>query len=189
MTGPRAMVADRVLWQQTEPFGADFVELQEVLGGWRISGIALFVHQGLPCRLEYAVLVDSLWSTRSVAVHGRTGESVVAVRIAVDESREWALNGKPCTTVSGCHDVDLSFTPATNVLPIRRLRLGVGESAPVRAAWLRFPELVLEPLDQTYLRTGPQSYLYATSSGFTAELQTRESGLPETYGSYWTAKA
>ena len=49
---------------------------------------------------------------------------------------------------SGCIDLDLSFSPATNLLAIRRLALPVNEIAEVRSAWLTFPDLDLEPLDQ-----------------------------------------
>jgi hypothetical protein len=34
------------------------------------------------------------------------------------------------------------------------------ESAPVRSAWLRFPELRLEPLEQTYTRDAEQCFRY-----------------------------
>lgn len=37
-----------------------------------------------------------------------------------------------------CVDIDLNFSPSTNLLPIRRFDLSVGASAIVRAAWLRF---------------------------------------------------
>jgi hypothetical protein len=41
--------------------------------------------------------------------------------------------------MAGCVNIDLNFSPSTNLLPIRRLDLSVGASAIVRAAWLRFP--------------------------------------------------
>ena len=49
---------------------------------------------------------------------------------------EWGADSR---AVDGCRDIDLNFSPSTNVLPIRRLSLDVGDQAAVRAAWLRFP--------------------------------------------------
>jgi hypothetical protein len=43
-----------------------------------------------------------------------------------------------CGAGEGCLDIDLGFSPSTNLLPIRRLTLAVGEAATVRAAWLPF---------------------------------------------------
>ena len=67
-------------------------------------------------------------------------------------------------------------------LPVRRLGLGVGEAGAVRAAWLRFPSLALEPLDQTYTRTGPLAYRYSSAGGaFTADLAVDAAGFPTRY--------
>ena len=80
--------------------------------------------------------------------------------LAADGAGQWTRDAAPLPDLSGALDVDLGFTPATNTLPIRRLALAVGESAPVRSAWLRFPELRLEPLEQTYTREAEQTFRY-----------------------------
>ena len=93
--------------------------------------------------------------------------------------------------LAGTLDVDLGFTPATNTLPIRRLALAVGESAPVRSAWLRFPELRLEPLEQTYTREGAQSFRYRAlvdREQFIARLETDEFGRVLLFEGLWEAE-
>lgn len=61
------------------------------------------------------------------------------------------MNSELAPAIQGCVDIDLGWTPSTNTLPIRRLQLGVGTSSgPITAAWVRFPELKLEPLPQEY---------------------------------------
>jgi hypothetical protein len=97
----------------------------------------------------------------------------------------------PVPKLAGALDVDLGFTPATNTLPIRRLALAVGESAPVRSAWLRFPELRLEPLEQTYTREAEQRFRYqALVDGelFTARLDTDAFGRVLRYEGLWEAE-
>src|SRR5438132_8544795 len=73
-----------------------------------------------------------------------------SARIVVEESG-WRLMGSPCRelgpAVSGCIDLDLNFSPSTNLLPIRRLTLSVGQQDTVRSAWLRFSRFALETLD------------------------------------------
>jgi uncharacterized protein len=98
--------------------------------------------------------VDSSGRRRS-AQSGRIRFSLTA-----DGRGNWARDGVPVPDVGGALDVDLGFTPATNTLPIRRLALAVGESAPVRSAWLHFPELRLEPLEQTYTREAELTFRY-----------------------------
>jgi hypothetical protein len=88
--------------------------------------------------------------------------------------------------LKGCIDVDFSLTPSTNTLPIRRLHLAVGESRELTAAWVRFPELTVEPLAQRYTRLAERRYRYESIvSGFTAELEVDDLGLVVTYEGIW----
>jgi hypothetical protein len=88
--------------------------------------------------------------------------------------------------VAGCLDLDLAFTPATNILPLRRLGLAVGESREMTAAWVRFPDLSVEPLAQRYTRLDERRVRYESRDGsFTAELEVDEIGLVVRYPPLW----
>jgi uncharacterized protein len=88
--------------------------------------------------------------------------------------------------IAGCLDVDLAFTPATNILPLRRLGLAAGESGEMTAAWVRFPALSIEPLPQRYTRLDARRVRYESRGGaFTAELEVDELGLVVRYPPLW----
>ena len=91
------------------------------------------------------------------------------------------MNGAACPEVEGTIDSILNFSPSTNLLPIGRLGLDVGQESPVRAAWLRFPSFDLKPLEQEYRRIGPSRYRYRSEGGFEAELEVRSSGFVTLY--------
>lgn len=102
----------------------------------------------------------------------------------------WWLNEAEQPEVAGCTDIDLNFSPSTNLLPIRRLGLEVGEAAEVQAAWLRFPSFQLEPLPQQYRRLDENTYRYESAGGqFVAELKVSPSGLVIDYPGIWQAEA
>ena len=87
-------------------------------------------------------------------------------------------------------DVDLNFSPSTNLLPIRRLALEVGSEAAVRAAWLRFPGFALEPLEQVYRRAAVGLYRYESAGGqFRADLEVDESGFVTRYPGFCEMEA
>ncbi|HET9775842.1 MAG TPA: putative glycolipid-binding domain-containing protein, partial [Gemmatimonadaceae bacterium] len=91
--------------------------------------------------------------------------------------------------LAGCEDIDLGFSPATNLLPIRRLALKVGDTAKVRAAWLRYPEITLEVLEQTYTRTAEDVYRYESGGGkFRRDLKVDERGMVLEYPDLWYAE-
>jgi hypothetical protein len=108
------------------------------------------------------------------------------IEFAADASRRWWLNETEAVEVAGCIDVDLSFTPATNLFPIRRLQLPLGEEAHVRAAWLRFPTFTFEPLEQSYRRVGDKSYRYEALAGkFVKDLIVNNTGFVTDYPGFW----
>jgi uncharacterized protein len=92
--------------------------------------------------------------------------------------------------VAGCLDVDLAFTPATNLLPMRRLGLAAGESGDLTAAWVRFPDLDVQPLPQRYTRLAERRWRYQSRGGaFTAELEVDDLGLVVRYPPLWERAA
>ena len=88
--------------------------------------------------------------------------------------------------MAGCVDLDLNFSPSTNLLPICRLELAVGQEMEVRAAWLRFPSFRLEPLVQLYRRIDEMSYRYESAGGrFVTELCVNAQGFVTKYPNIW----
>src|SRR6185295_18627564 len=155
-----------ILWRRLDHPGHDACLLLRRDDRWHLAGNAAFVEGGRPCRLSYRVICDAEWRTLAARVEGSIGDESFEIALRVHPAlRRWKCNGAERRAVAGCTDVDLSFTPATNLLPIRRLGLKIGEEAPVRAAWLRLPELTLEPLEQVYRRTGDRTYRYESRAG------------------------
>ena len=164
-----------VLWRRTDVPGLESSRMTGVRDGWKVHGVAVFQFEGQACQLAYDIRCSPAWMTTEAAIEGWIGERDVALMIRRAPDGEWILNAEPQPAVSGCDDIDLHFSPSTNLLPIRRLDLSGGARAVVRAAWLRFPELVLQPLDQTYTRLAPRAYRYAAGS-FIADLLVDDEG-------------
>jgi uncharacterized protein len=152
---------------------------------WQLGGTAVFLLDR-PCRLEYQIVCDAAWRTLHGRVTGWYGADPVKLELYTDTARRWTINGHPVPPVAGCVDLDLAFTPATNTLPIRRLALNEGERAEVRSAWLGFPDLTLEPLVQTYARTGESTYHYeAPATEFETDLEVDAAGFVVRYPPLW----
>jgi hypothetical protein len=174
------MLAETVLWERLDRPGHESARLRRLGSGFVLEGSAVFEDEGLPCRCDYQIVTDDRFHTSSGRVSGWLGNRGLDIRMALEEGR-WLLNGDECPDVDGAVDLDLNFSPATNLLPIRRLALDVGKEAAVRAAWLRFPSFDLKPLEQTYFRLAPLRYRYRSEGGFEAELEVRPSGLVAHY--------
>jgi uncharacterized protein len=185
--GRAAAMSDTILWQRLDRPGAESARLVRAALDWHLFGTAVFTHKEAACRLDYEIVCDAHWRTRAATVTGWVGDALIDLEIAVDRAGgHWRLTGRDCPDVAGCMDLDLNFSPSTNLLPIRRLRLAVGDSATVRAAWLRFPSFTFEPLEQVYRRTGPTTYRYESAGGdFVRDLEVDGAGFVTRYPGFW----
>jgi hypothetical protein len=179
-------VLKTVFWRRLDIAGAEVARLIQDAAGWILDGTVLLVSPVGPARLQYQVKCDLQWRTQGAIVQGLLGDRQVAIDIRSDGLGAWTFNREPAPAVAGCIDVDFGFTPSTNLLPIRRLSPAEGGSLSVKAAWLRFPTLAFEPLDQVYARTGSHNYRYESAGQrFTADLTVDDLGLVARYGDYW----
>ncbi len=183
------LIRSHILWRRLDLPGHEISTLDTRAGGWQLAGTALLAHKARPCRLDYRIECDADWQTRSVRIHGQVDDSPVRLDLLRSPSSEWQLNGVSVPAVDGCMDVDLGFSPSTNLLPIRRLAPAIGARVVVRAAWVRFPELSLELLEQEYTRLDAYRYLYESAGGaFRRELLVNADGFVLEYPDYWRAE-
>lgn len=175
-----------IIWRRLDMPGHESARVYGDPDGWYLDGASIFLHDGKPCRLEYLIQCDPDWQTTFVTIDGWVGDEVVEVEMSASEDG-WYFNEEEVAGFEGCADIDLNFSPLTNLLPIRRLNLAVGESRKVRAAWLRFPSFELEVLDQIYTRVDAKTVRYERLDGqFSAELKVNDAGLVTEYPGFWT---
>jgi hypothetical protein len=179
-----------LLWNALYTPGAEYFNLWQEDNGWRLEGLVTLVLGGYPTQVRYTVACDSQWQTRAVEVEMQSGATTRRLQLTVDERQRWRMGEEEVRVVRGCHDVDLSVTPSTNVLPIRRLNLPVGENQEVTAAWLRFPELTVEPLVQKYTHIAEHRYWYQSNlSDKIWDLEVDDLGLVRRYADGWMCEA
>jgi uncharacterized protein len=182
-------MTETILWRRIDLPGHEIARLDTLDAGWKLSGTALFSSSQGPTMLDYAVICDSAWWTHSAQVTGAVGDHVVNLNVSVNAERTWHVNGAECGAVDGCMDIDLGFSPSTNLLPIRRLALAVGEEAEVRAAWLPFPSLEFVLLPQVYRRLDQRIYRYQSGDGaFVKTLEVNAVGFVTSYPGLWQAE-
>ena len=182
--------ASRVrVWRRTD--GATLEHCRLLLDdeeGPRIEGAVVGVVDGRPLRAEYTVACTPDWRTRLAEVVLAHGDEVRELSLATDGAGRWWRDGAELPQLAGCLDVDVSMTPSTNLLPIRRLALDVGAARDVPAAWIRVPSLAVELLPQRYARLAARRWRYESRGGsFVAELDVDDVGLVTRYGEIWEA--
>jgi len=178
-------------WRRLDVPGREEARIEQTAEGWRLTGELELDEASVRAQLIYVIECERDWRTRRAIVTGAAGGAPIRFEFAADGDGYWTLNGAPLTLVEGALDIDLGFTPATNLLPIRRLDLEVGERADVRTAWVRFPELRVEALEQSYQREAARVFRYEAlvdGERFRAQLDTDEFGRVLLYEGLWEAE-
>jgi uncharacterized protein len=176
------MTTRRITWRRSDEIATDehaTVTLRET--GLSLVGTVLGADAGIPVRIEYRVMVDASGLTTAAHVRDLRGFEQRSVALERSPKGVWSVNGTVDRKLKGCADVDLGCSPSTNALPIRRLRLAVGASKRIQAAWVRFPELTVVKAPQTYTRLDEFTYRYESGT-FTAELFVDDDGIVAGYG-------
>ena len=128
---------------------------------------------GGPCRGKCA---GSSANERSRLVIARRGSA-------------WTLNGAVVAGLDHLPDLDLSFTPATNLQQLRRVPIAASESVPLPVAWFDADAGTLTELLQTYERRGPNAFWYrAPSVGYEGLLELAPNGFIRNYPNLWIAE-
>jgi hypothetical protein len=178
-------VVREVMWSSWNGPGLGHLRLVVRDSGVVADGVVLGVAGGLPFRLAFEIRCDAYWRVRYARV-GNPGE-LPRVELLSDGEGNWTTaDGRAVNYLQGCEYVDISATPFTNTLPIRRLGLASGESADVSVAYFNGSELQPWPEPQRYTclersyRGGIYRYL-SLDGGFTADLPVDADGLVTDY--------
>jgi hypothetical protein len=183
------MEINTILWRRLDAAGHDACRLVQLESDWRLEGTAAFEHGGVPACLAYEVHCDGEWRTREGVVHGWVGAQPIDFRVARTPDGIWTLNGQVVPHLGDCVDLDLGFTPATNLFQLRRAALQVGQAADVSVAWLDVLVGSLETLSQRYERRTAEAYWYeAPRFDYFALLQVNTVGFVEKYPGLWEAE-
>jgi hypothetical protein len=175
-----------VLWRRNDITSLEYFTLARQDDGFLLEGTINAAVDSVPLLCRYEVQCTASWNTRRVRVSVERGNDRRALDLSSDGQGNWWRGDDELKQVRGPVDVDISLSPSTNTLPIRRLGLSVQQSADVEALWLRLPDLTVETLPQQYARTGESSYRYSSRGGaFTADLEVDEHGLVVNYGKFW----
>jgi hypothetical protein len=147
-------------WRDASGKGLEHLELVETEQGKAIrSALVTGDHHAF----VYAAELEPDWRTRSLSVAALGGAP--ALSLGSDGAGHWTIGADAAPELDGALDIDLSASPFTNTLPIRRLDLAIGQSAEILTAFVRFPELTVERDEQRYTRLSEQSYRYQAVDG------------------------
>lgn len=170
------------MWAPWDGTGLEHLRLTVDGDGSRADGLILALDEAArPYRLRYEVRCDGGWRVREARVRV-SGSEQRGLHLVADGAGHWRDGtGAPLPALDGCLDLDLTATPFTNTLPIRRLGFGLGESAEITVAWIDAPSLRITPDRQRYTRLAAGYRFEQVDGDFAADLLVNGDGLVRDY--------
>lgn len=124
-----------------------------------------------PFKVDYRLSLDHSWRTLNVDVVIQANNSFTSRQYTTNTQGHWYMNNALLSEFEGCEDVDISITPLTNSLPIRRLNLEPGERRQIKVLYIDVPAQDIRPETQFYTCLDDRTYLFETGDGsFAAEI-------------------
>jgi hypothetical protein len=163
-------------WTTYEGKGVEHVAIAESADGIIADGVVIGPDTAALFGCSYTIRCDARWRVRQVEV--RVAGGVHLVLRADGEGRWSGKNGDPLPLLDGCIDVDLTCTPFTNTLPIRRLNDALRVRQEITVAYITLPEASVMPSRQAYTKLDANRYLFESiSNPFRAEIETDADGF------------
>lgn len=174
-----------VMWQAIHWPGIEHFTLTDKNGLRNAYGNITGVIGVQPFALQYEIEMTGNWKVswfhiRSLAPNGRE------IKLTSDLAGHWFdLAGNHIDAFDGCIDIDISLTPFTNTLPVKRLSFQPGEKKEVRMLYIKLPEFELQQVQQHYTCLDEHHYRYErydqNTVAFSADLPFDEDWLVTDY--------
>lgn len=166
-------------WQPVGEVGLEHCRVRENADGINVRSVLIGEFEGFDYGAQYDIELAADWTFRSLTLRLQDGR---VLRLLSNGLGDWKLNGQRAPQLEGCVDIDISGTPFTNTLPIRRTNPSQGMPQRYDMAWI--PLDSLEPFrdGQIYTRLDATHYRYQAADGsFEQVLTVDEQGFVVDY--------
>jgi hypothetical protein len=173
-----------LLWTGREYYSLENCLVKVTAAGSEIISTIIGHYQEAIYKVEYLIKTNQNWETVFLEIKSQHSNQTQLMRFEGDGKGNWMSNGKKADQFNGCIDVDISLTPFTNTLPIRRLNLGQNQTQEIRVIYCDLLERRIKSVQQRYTCLSNTKYRYENvPNDFEVTIEVDESGLVVDYPS------
>jgi uncharacterized protein len=177
-------------WEALDRPGLEHVVVSADAAGFRAEGHLVLGPPVGPASVSYQLSCDASWRVTGLTITTASATGRQTLALSADRDGHWEADGQPRPDLDGCTDVDISLTPLTNTLPIRRLTWAPGRAQDLDVVYVSAPDLGARRVSQRYTLLKPDAdgngALYRYESGsFSADLTVDGDGFVSDYPGLW----
>ena len=133
--------------------------------------------------VEYELVLDAAWTVSSLQVKMTAPAPEKIIKLTHNKFGEWVddtLHTRP--DLDGCLDIDISLTPFTNSLPVKRLCFKPGESREIQVLYFDLPAFDISMKKQRYTYQGGNVFKFESlDTGYTNVITFTAAGFVQQY--------
>ncbi|MET0392058.1 MAG: putative glycolipid-binding domain-containing protein [Chitinophagaceae bacterium] len=152
-----------VVWEGLDWKSMECLCWQQQEEGYVITSHLAGVIDARPFAIHYMIETDHHWNTEHVLVSDLNYPDRT-IDLYTDTQGKWFDRDTAIDELEGCLDVDISLTPFTNTLPMRRMSWAGQQPVTIEAAFIKLPEFRIEKSVQHYTRLAADTFLYESGT-------------------------
>ena len=126
--------------------------------------------------IKYTLTLDASWRVKTLNLE--LLDTKEKIKLESDGHGNWSNDTGIIPKLHGAIDIDITATPFTNTIPIRRLKLGMKQQAEILVVYVTIPELSFDIDRQRYTRVSKYIYLFEQiNNNFTRKIKVDKDGL------------
>jgi hypothetical protein len=130
--------------------------------------------------IKYTLILDASWRVKTLNLE--LLDTKEKIKLESDGQGNWSNDTGIIPKLHGAIDIDITATPFTNTIPIRRLKLGKKQQAEILVVYVTIPELSFDIDRQRYTSVSKYIYLFEQiNNNFTRKIKVDKDGLVVTY--------
>jgi hypothetical protein len=158
--------------------------------GNEINGVINGVFETMPYHVEYFIKTNQSWETIAFEIKSRMADKTFDLYFQSNGKGLWITGKEPAEAFNGCIDIDISLTPFTNTLPIKRLHLAKKERRRITVLYIDVLEQQTRRIDQLYTKLSDTVYKYENvSNNFKSLITVDDAGLVVAYPNHFLRTA
>jgi hypothetical protein len=178
------MDTKKIVWQSNLLHTTEMLSIDSA-DEYRVKSLIIGAVKDVPVQVSYELIIDHNWYITSVAIEVEA-EKRFNFFMERNNGKWYDQQGKYYPDLDNATDIDISLTPFTNTLPIKRLKLMEGKTAAITVVYFDLLNDTFIPMKQHYTNMGNYLYKYENiHTGFTSVIQTNEEGLVVDYPGIW----
>lgn len=149
-----------ILWTGREYYSLENCLINESAAGVEVFSSIIGYYEEKIYKVEYRIKTNANWETIFFEIISRINNQTQTISGESDGKGNWSKNGLSLEQFNGCIDIDISLTPFTNTLPIRRLQLQPHETREIQVLYCNLLNGQTMPVRQQYTCVSATEFHY-----------------------------